>query len=149
MGSGAGDDPKRTQLSSSEAEMIRLSRGVIVAGAALTFAACSETGPTSPGASPAALKAADAVVLLAPAPSSSCTFTPNGSLYDAVVSWSGFQVSTIDLWQNGGSQPLAQAVLGHRTRKGSLPFNGLTGAPDYGILTGPTSRTRVSCVAAN
>jgi hypothetical protein len=129
--------------------MIRLSRVVIAAGTAMILTACSEAGPTEPGASSTALKTADAVVFQAPSPSSSCTVAQNGSSYDAVVSWSGFQVTNIDLWQTGGTQPLAQAVLGHKTRKGSLPFNGLTSAPDYAVLRGPTARSQPNCVMIN
>jgi hypothetical protein len=123
--------------------MIRLARVVIVAGAAVAFAACSETGPTAPPTGAAA--AGNVVIAAAPTPSASCTVTPNGAGYDVTVSWSGFSVTNIDLWQSGGIQPVAQAVLGHPTRKGSLTFTGTTAAPDYAQVIGRDGGLRVLC----
>lgn len=120
--------------------MIRLSRVLIVAGAAAAFAACSEMQPTTPEAAPAG-----DVVASATAASASCTIAPNGTSYDVTVTWSGFSVSGIELWQVNAVQPLAQAVLAHPTRKGSMTFT-VTSAPDYAQVTGRQTGLRVACV---
>ena len=126
--------------------MIRLSRVVIVAGAAVTLAACTETGPTAPEAAPRVAAAGALVGAAAPVPSRSCTVTPNGAGYDVTVTWSGVSVTNIDLWQTGGSQPLAQAVLGHPTRKGSLTITLTTAAPDYAMVIGRDGGFKVNCL---
>jgi hypothetical protein len=125
--------------------MIRLLRVLIAAGSVVTFAACSEMGPTAPRSALAVGAAGDLVVFSAPAPSASCTVTPNGAMYDVTVSWSGFSVSTIDLWQTGGSQPLAQTILVHPRRKGSIPYS-LTAAPDYAQVAGRDVGLKAVCV---
>jgi hypothetical protein len=126
--------------------MIRFSRVVIVAGAAVTFAACSEMGPTAPRRAPAAAAAGDLVVGSSSTVSASCTVTPNGADYDDTVTWSGLFVSSIELWQTNGTQPLAQAVLGRATRKGSFAFAGVVAAPDYAQLTGRQGGVKTPCV---
>lgn len=125
--------------------MSRLSRIVFVAGAAATLAACSERVPTAPAAPPAA--AAGDLVASAISPSASCTIASTTTGYDVTVSWSSFSVTSIALWQNGASQPLAQAVLAHPTRHGSLTFT-LTSAPDYAQVTGLQTGLRVLCATA-
>jgi hypothetical protein len=126
-----------------EVNMIRLLRVVIVAGAAVTFAACSEIGPTAPEAAPVA--AGDVVILSAPVASASCTVTPNGAQYDVTVTWSAISITNIDLWQFGGFQPLSQTVLDHPRRNGTVTLT-LSTAPDYALLTGRQSGLRQLCV---
>ncbi len=125
--------------------MIRLSRVVIVAAAAVTFAACSEMGTTAPD--PATAVAGDIVIASAPVASASCTVTPNGTGYDVTVTWSGFSVTSIELWQSGGIQPLAQTVLGHPTRRGTQTYT-LTASPNFADVTGRQTGLRVACVTS-
>ena len=123
--------------------MSRFARVGIVAGSALTFAACSEMAPTAPAAAPAG----DVAVAASTAPSASCTVTPNGAGYDVTVAWSGLSVTSIDLWQVNGTQPLAHADLAQPTRKGSLTLT-LTSAPDYAQVTGLQTGFKVVCSTA-
>ena len=125
--------------------MIRLSRVVIVAGAAVTFAACSEMGPTAPDPAPAV--AGDIVIASAPVASASCTVTQTGTGYDVTVTWSGLAVTSIELWQSGGVQPLAQTVLGHPTRSGTEIYT-LTSAPTYAQISGHPNGLRAACVSS-
>jgi hypothetical protein len=125
--------------------MIRLSRILIATGAVLTFAACSDTGPTAPSVTSASA-AGDLVVLSAPLPSGSCTYTPNGTGYDVTVTWSGLSVTNIDLYPPGGGQPLAQEVLGHPTRKGSETYT-LLSAPGSAQVTGIQGGFILNCVS--
>jgi hypothetical protein len=124
--------------------MIRLLRVAIAAGTVVSFAACTDAGPTDPKAAPAATVAGDLVVQSAPTPSASCTVTPNGT-YDVTVSWSAISVTNIELWQSGGIQPLAQRILGHPTRKGSEMFT-LNASPDFAQISGRQGGARVNCV---
>jgi hypothetical protein len=124
--------------------MIRLSRVVIAAGAAMTFAACSEIAPTAPGYAPAAAATKDVVVFSAPAPSASCTVTQNGTNYDVTVSWSGISATLVEVWGSDVNQPLAETALGHPTRKGSLSYT-LTTAPVYAIVSGQQLGAKVLC----
>ncbi|HET7450030.1 MAG TPA: hypothetical protein VFJ78_05485 [Gaiellaceae bacterium] len=63
------------------------------------------------------------------------------------MAWSGFSVTSFDLWQVNGTQPLAHADLAHPTRKGSLTLT-LTSAPDYAQVTGLQTGLRTVCRTA-
>jgi hypothetical protein len=125
--------------------MIRLSRVVIAAGAVVTLAACSEIAPTAPAYRPAAAATEDAVVVSAPAASASCTVTQNSTGYDVTVSWSGISATLVEVWGSDVNQPLAETILGHPTRKGSLQYT-LTAAPVYAIVSGAQLGAKVLCL---
>jgi len=127
--------------------MIRLSRVVIAAASAATFAACSEVAPTAPGRAPAAAAMEDVVSVSAPVAAASCTVTLNGTDYDVTVSWSGFSATLVEVWGSDVNQPLAETILGHPTRKGSLSYV-LTATPVYAIVSGAQLGAKVLCVAA-
>ena len=124
--------------------MSRSLRSLMVVGAAVTVAACSEVAPTAPGAAPAAAAAENLVAAAAPAPSGSCTVTPNGADYDVTVTWSGLSPIRIELWQLNATQPILQAVPNHSPRKGSVTYTVAT-APDYALVEGSTIGFKVLC----
>jgi hypothetical protein len=125
--------------------MTRLSRVVIVAGAAVALAALSEIGPTNADAAPVA-RTGNLAALAAPQPSASCTYTFDGSVYSTTVTWSGFSVTSIDVFTSGSTQPVVQATM-HPTRSGSRTFP-LSVAPSFANVTGPKNGLRPACVAA-
>ena len=127
--------------------MTRSLRSLTLLGTTMTLVACSEAAPTAPGAVPAAAVAAAGNVVAAaePAPSGSCTVTPNGSAYDVTVSWYGISPRRIELWQLNAAQPIVQAVYGHSPRKGSATFTVQT-SPDYAQVTGSQIGFRVLCL---
>ena len=137
--SGGRGNPFHARL-----EMIRLSRFVIVAGAAVTFAACSDNVSTAPRLAPAAAASGDHVVLSAPTTSTSCTVTQTSTGYDVTITWSGLSATGLELWQTGGTQPLTQSTFPHKTHSGSWTGTVQT-PPDYALLTTRQSRTRVTC----
>lgn len=121
--------------------MIRLSRVVIVAGAVVTFAACSEAGPTAPRPVPTAAAAED---IFASTVSGSCAVTQDGTNYDVTVAWSGISAIRIELFLSDRTL-LAQTVLGHPTRKGSVTDT-ITVAPDYAEVTDRQTGFKVPCL---
>lgn len=124
--------------------MTRSLRSLMMVGAVVTVAACSEVAPTAPGAAPAAAASENLVAAAAPAPSGSCTITPSGASYDVTVTWSGLSPTLIELWQLNASQPILQAVLTHAHRKGSVTYTVAT-APDYALVVGSQIGFKVLC----
>jgi hypothetical protein len=101
--------------------------------------------PTAPGYAPAAATTEDVVVFSAPAPSASCTVTQNGTDFDVTVTWSGISATLVEVWGSDVNQPLAETILGHPTRKGSLQYT-LTAAPVYAIVSGAQLGAKVLCL---
>ncbi len=124
--------------------MTRFSRVAIVAGAAVAMAALSEIGPTTAHATPATTTN-KLFAHSAPQPTSSCTATFDGSVYSTTVTWSGFSVSSIDVFTSGSSQPIVQEVLGHPTRSGSFTYT-TSQAPLSAHFSGPRTGMITRCV---
>jgi hypothetical protein len=110
----------------------------------VTVAACSDVAPTAPAS--AAVAMGDVVVASAQGQSTSCTYTSNGTNFDATVTWAGLSVTSVELFSSAGS--LRGAVLNHPTRKGSLTFTNVA-QPDHAIITARDGRHNVFCFAAS
>ena len=127
--------------------MIRLLQIVCLAGAAVAFAACSESNPTAPDVAPSVSPAKDLAGLNAPAPTVSCTVAQLGQFqYEAVATWSGLKVIGLQFWQ--GSTLLAQSSFGHAIRKGSVTDT-LFAAPDLLVLAGTPVGAKTPCSLVN
>ena len=128
---------------------MRLSRVVIPAATLVTFAACSDVGPTAPQRTLTAAASNDRVVNSAQQqPVAGCTVTQFGGSYTVTISWSGISVSSIDFWQNGGTQPLSQTVLAHPKHNGSW-WGTFGSAPDYAEVNGRRASIKANCILSS
>jgi len=113
--------------------MIRLLRTVVLAGAAVAFAACAESSATAPQRAPVASAAGDVVGFAAPSPSVTCTWTQvDATHYQATAKWSGISMTGLEFLQ--GTTVLYEAQF-HPTRNGNVTAT-LFAAPDVAILSG-------------
>jgi hypothetical protein len=71
--------------------------------------------------------------------------TQNGTDFDVTVTWSGISATLVEVWGSDVNQPLAETILGHPTRKGSLQYT-LTAAPVYAIVSGAQLGAKVLCL---
>ena len=83
------------------------------------------------------------VALSGPVAQSTCTVVQTDAThYEATVAWSGFAVTSMEIFQ--GSTVLAQSQLSKSRRKGSLTLQFST-QPTDAVLSGPNGRLHASC----
>jgi hypothetical protein len=126
--------------------MTRLLQIVVVAGAAIVFAACAESNATEPQRAAGAPAAGDVVGFAAPSPSVSCTVVQlDATHYAATAAWSGLSVVGLEFFD--GTTLLAQTQFAHPIRNGSLTDT-LLSAPTIAELIGKSLGARTLCITA-